>query len=31
MTTIETPRPLQYLWQSLLLAGITTVVLRIRR
>jgi uncharacterized membrane protein HdeD (DUF308 family) len=27
VTTIETPRPLQYLWQSMLLAGITTLVL----
>ncbi|HME74660.1 MAG TPA: HdeD family acid-resistance protein [Mycobacterium sp.] len=27
MTTIETPRPLQYLWQSMLLTGILTVVL----
>jgi uncharacterized membrane protein HdeD (DUF308 family) len=27
MTTIETPRPLQYLWQSMLLTGIMTLVL----
>jgi uncharacterized membrane protein HdeD (DUF308 family) len=27
MTTIETPRPLQHLWQSMLVAGITTLVL----
>jgi uncharacterized membrane protein HdeD (DUF308 family) len=27
MTTVETPRPLQSIWQSTLLAGITTVVL----
>jgi uncharacterized membrane protein HdeD (DUF308 family) len=27
MTTIEAPRPLQYLWQSMLLTGILTVVL----
>jgi uncharacterized membrane protein HdeD (DUF308 family) len=27
MTTFETPRPLQYLWQSMLLTGIMTLVL----
>jgi uncharacterized membrane protein HdeD (DUF308 family) len=27
MTTIETPRPLQYLWQTMVVTGITTLVL----